>query len=85
MIISNGMHGNRRCELWSFDLSNNQLGKTSEVPCRSRFSFGMSADGKKLYIYGAGYEIEVYDAVTFKYEPPGISKTIRRWRNGCPP
>jgi len=67
-IISNGMHGNRRCELWSFELGNNHLGKTAEVPCRTRFSFGMSADGKKLYIYGAGYEIEVYDAVTLKYE-----------------
>ena len=42
--------------------------KTAEVPCRSRFSFGMSTDGKKLYIYGAGFEIEVYDAVTLKYE-----------------
>jgi hypothetical protein len=28
----------------------------------------MSADGKKLYIYGAGFEIEVYDAATLKYE-----------------
>ena len=35
---------------------------------RSRFSFGMSANGKKLYIYGAGFEIEVYDAVTLKLE-----------------
>jgi hypothetical protein len=28
----------------------------------------MSSDGKKLYIYGAGFEIEVYDAVTLKHE-----------------
>jgi hypothetical protein len=28
----------------------------------------MSGDGKKLYIYGAGFEIEVYDAATLKYE-----------------
>jgi hypothetical protein len=67
-IISNGMHGNKRCEMWAFDLTNNHLGKTAEVPCRTRFSFGMSADGKKLYIYGAGFEIEVYDAATLKYE-----------------
>ena len=32
------------------------------------FSFGMSTDGKKLYLYGAGFEIEVYDAATLKYE-----------------
>ncbi len=46
----------------------NRIAKTAEVPCRSRFSFGMSTDGKKLYIYGAGFEIEVYDAATLKYE-----------------
>ena len=67
-VVSNGTHGNRRCELWSFDLSNNHLAKTLEAPCRTRFSFGMSSDGKKLYIFGAGYEIEVYDAVTLQYE-----------------
>ena len=38
------------------------------VPCRTRFSFGMSTNGKKLYLYGAGFEIEVYDAATLKYE-----------------
>ena len=38
------------------------------MPCRTRFTLGISADGKKLYIYGAGFEIEVYDAATLKYE-----------------
>jgi hypothetical protein len=28
----------------------------------------MSGDGKHLYIYGAGFEIEVYDAATLQYE-----------------
>jgi hypothetical protein len=28
----------------------------------------MAGDGKKLYFYGAGFEIEVYDAATLKYE-----------------
>jgi len=67
-IVSNGTHGNRRCEFWGFDLATNRIAKTEEAPCRNRFSFGMSTDGKKLYIYGAGFEIEVYDAVTLKYE-----------------
>jgi hypothetical protein len=67
-VIANGMHGNKRCEFWSFDLSNDHITKTAEVPCRTRFSFGMSGDGKKLYIYAAGFEIEVYDAATLKYE-----------------
>ncbi len=67
-IIANGNQGNKRCEFWSFDLGTNRIAKTAEVPCRSRFSFGASTDGKKLYLYGAGFEIEVYDAVTLKYE-----------------
>ena len=66
--IANGNHGNKRCEFWAFDLGTNRIAQTAEVPCRSRFSFGMSSDGKKLYIYGAGFEIEVYDAATLKYE-----------------
>jgi hypothetical protein len=67
-IVANGAFGNKRCEFWGFDLSTDRLTKTVEVPCRSRFSFGMSGDGKKLYIYGAGFEIEVYDAATLKLE-----------------
>jgi hypothetical protein len=35
---------------------------------RNRFTLGISSDGKKLYIYGAGFQIEVYDAATFRYE-----------------
>lgn len=67
-IISSGGGGNKRCEFWAFDLVTTKIAKTAEVPCRTRFSFGMSGDGKKLYIYGAGFEIEVYDAATLKYE-----------------
>ena len=67
-VIANGMHGNKRCEFWAFDLAPNHITHTAEVLCRSRFSFGMAGDGKKLYFYGAGFEIEVYDAVTLKYE-----------------
>jgi hypothetical protein len=40
----------------------------AEFHCRSRFTFGMSGDGTKLYIYGASYDIEVYDAKTMKLE-----------------
>ena len=67
-IVATGQHGNKRCEFWAFDLSNDRITKTAEVPCRTRFSLGMSSDGKKLYIFGAGYDIEVYDAATLKYE-----------------
>ncbi len=67
-VVTNGNGGNKRCEFWALDLSNSKLARTGEVPCRSRYSFGLSANGKKLYIYGAGFEIEVYDAVTFQHE-----------------
>ena len=67
-VTTNMTHGNKRCEFWALDLSNSRLAKTEEVACRSRYSFGMSADGKNLYIYGAGFEIEVYDATTFQHK-----------------
>jgi hypothetical protein len=67
-VVANGAGGNKRCEFWKFDLTNDHLTQKAEVPCRTRFSFGMSSNGEKLYIYGAGFEIEVYDAATFKLE-----------------
>lgn len=67
-VVANGLHGNKRCEFWSLDLSSDRITQRAEVPCRTRFTLGISADGKKLYIYGAGFDIEVYDAATLKYE-----------------
>jgi hypothetical protein len=67
-VVANGSVANKHCEFWAFDLATDRLTQKGEVPCRNRFSFAMSSDGKKLYIYGAGFEIEVYDAATFKLE-----------------
>jgi DNA-binding beta-propeller fold protein YncE len=67
-VVANGANGNKRCEFWKFDLSSDRLTDRAEVPCRTRFSFGMSSDGQKLYIYGAGFDIEVYSAATLKWE-----------------
>ena len=67
-VVSNGTLGNKRCEFWHFDMATNKVVDRSEFACKSRFSFGMSANGKKLYIYGASFEIEVYDSATMKYE-----------------
>jgi hypothetical protein len=67
-VVSNGEHGNRRCEFWAFDLTKNQRTMTAEFPCRPRFSFGISSDGKHLYLYGAGFEIESWNAATLKHE-----------------
>ena len=74
-VVTNGTLGNKRCEFWEFDLSNDRIAQQAEVPCRARFSFGMASNGKKLYIYGAGFEIEVYDAATLKYERTWDLKT----------
>jgi hypothetical protein len=68
VVVTNGTLGNKRCEMWRFDLGTNVVKDRAEFPCRSRFSFGISGDGKKLYVYGAGFQIEVYDAATLKYE-----------------
>ena len=64
----NGETGNKRCEFWKFDLASLKLTDKEEFKCRSRYTLGMSADGAKIYIYGASYDIEVYDAATLKYE-----------------
>nr|HUA17691.1 hypothetical protein [Bryobacteraceae bacterium] len=67
-VVSTGINGTKRCEFWRFDLTSDRITNTAEVPCRTRFTLGISTNGKKLYIYGAGFDIEVYDAATLKYE-----------------
>lgn len=67
-VVTNGTVGNKRCEFWHLDLTTNQVKNKAEFPCRSRFQFGMSGDGTKLYIYGASYDIEIYDAQTLAHE-----------------
>ena len=66
-IAINGAPGNRRCEFWAFDMKTRKLINKKEFEGRNRFSFGLSADGTKILIYGAGYEIDVYDAKTFAF------------------
>jgi hypothetical protein len=67
-VVTNGQTGNKRCEFWKFDMASLKLKDKVEFACRSRFQLGMSGDGTKLYIYGASYDIEVYDAQTMKLE-----------------
>ena len=67
-VATTGMTGNKRCEFWKFDLTDLKLTDKQEFHCRSRFTLGMSQDGAKLYIYGASYDIEVYDAASLKWE-----------------
>ena len=66
-IAIDGDPGNRRCEFWAFDMATRKLIRKREFDGRTRFYFGVSADGSKLLIYGAGYEVDVYDAQTFQF------------------
>lgn len=67
-VITNGQFGNKRCEIWRFAMATTTLVDKAEFHCRSRFTFGMSGDGAKLYVYGASYDIEVYDSKTLKLD-----------------
>jgi hypothetical protein len=79
IVSITGDPGNRRCEFWAFDIPSHKLIRSREFEGRTRFSFGLSADGTKLLIYGAGYQITVYDAATFEQrsdvEVPGDMTT----------
>jgi DNA-binding beta-propeller fold protein YncE len=59
-----GTHGNRVTEFWVFDMKTRKLLNKREFIGRTRLNFGLTADGTKLLIYNAGFEIEVYDAKT---------------------
>ncbi len=65
-VAIEGNTGNERCHFWAFDMQTRKLLREREFDGRTRFYFGVSADGAKLLIYGAGYQIEVYDAQTFE-------------------
>jgi hypothetical protein len=64
--VVNGTQGNRVTEFWVFDMTTKKLIAQKEFTGRTRFNFGMSADGKKLLIYNAGFQVEVYDAKTLE-------------------
>ena len=52
----------------SYGHSAGRVQDKAEFPCRTRFSFGISANGQKLYIWGASFDMEVYDSRTLKRE-----------------
>lgn len=65
-VTTSGTGGNKRSEFWVIDIPTGRVVRTQEFDGRARYTFGMSSTGKDLYIYGAGYDIEVYDPVTLK-------------------
>jgi DNA-binding beta-propeller fold protein YncE len=65
-VMFNGVGGNRATEFWEWDLVNNKVIRKEPFEARPTFRFGMSGDGKKLYLYGAGSTLEVFDSETLK-------------------
>ena len=61
-----GSGGNRVTEWWFWDIDSHKIIRKEAFEGRPTFRFGMSGDGKKLYIYGAGSTLEVFDAETLK-------------------
>jgi DNA-binding beta-propeller fold protein YncE len=70
-VAFSGVPPNRRTEFWEFDMDSKKLVKKVEFDGRRRFDMAMSSDGKSLYIYIAGFDVEIYDAGTLK-----LRKTI---------
>ncbi len=70
-VASYGEHGDKSCQFWSFDLAKKSLTTRQDFTCNSRFYFSSSSDAKDLLIFGAGFEIGVYDAATLK-----LKKTV---------
>jgi hypothetical protein len=82
-VVANGLHGKKRCEFWAFELTPDRIAQRAEVPCRTRFTLGISTDGKKLYIYGAGSDIESVrrrDAQVREDLGPEYRRDLRRHR-----
>jgi DNA-binding beta-propeller fold protein YncE len=61
-----GTHGDRVTEFWVFDMKTKKIINRRPFLGRTRLAFGMTADGTKLMIYNAGFEIELYDAKTLE-------------------
>lgn len=65
-VAFTGINGTRRSEFWVFDLTSNRVIRRREFQAHTHYHFAISSTGKSLFIYGSGYEVEVYDAATLQ-------------------
>ena len=65
-VAISGIHGDKACQFWSLDIPSRTVKAREDFPCNSRFTFSNSYNGNDLLIFGAGFEIQVYDASTMK-------------------
>jgi DNA-binding beta-propeller fold protein YncE len=63
-VSVSGTHGDRVTEFWVFDMKTRKILDKRTFVGRTRLNFAMTADGTKLMIYNAGFQIEFYDAKT---------------------
>ena len=59
-----GTGANRSTEWWVWDLQKHDVIKKREFDSRPTFRFSVGGTGKKLYLYGAGSTLEIFDAET---------------------
>jgi hypothetical protein len=63
-VMPTGVGGNRSTEWWLWDLANHKVVKKQDFDTRPTFKFAVGGDGSKLYLYGAGPTLEIWDAKT---------------------
>ena len=61
-----GAGANRATEWWVWDIESHKVIKKKDFDTRPTFRFAVGGDGKKLYLYGAGSTLEVWDAETLE-------------------
>jgi DNA-binding beta-propeller fold protein YncE len=61
-----GTGENRETEWWVWDLTNHTVINKKTFESRPTFRFGVGGDGQKLYLYGAGSTLEIFDAKTLE-------------------
>jgi len=57
---------NRATEWWVWDIEHHKVIKKKEFESRPTFKFAVGGDGKRLYLYGAGSTLEIWDAETLE-------------------
>ena len=61
-----GTGGNRDTEWWVWDIPTHTVIKKKTFESRPTFRFSVGGDGKRLYLYGAGSSLEIWDAETLE-------------------
>ncbi|MCX6597762.1 MAG: hypothetical protein NTV70_15485 [Acidobacteria bacterium] len=65
-VAISGEHGDRFTEFLVIDMTVPKIVNRASFAGRTRFTQGLTTDGKQIIIYGAGNTIEMYDSKTLK-------------------